>query len=162
MAFFRISLVFGAVWPIYCPTSSSRVTDTTWPRRTKPSLCRMLAIRSATVVFPVPGFPVNDICSVGASDANPMRLRIRSIRSSDAISRIRVFTGFKPISSRSSCARISSMPTASSSSRRLTASIIGVVSTSICKPQCAARLISEKTPPPLPRCERLAGPLPRR
>jgi hypothetical protein len=26
----------------------------------------MLAIRSATVVFPVPGFPVNDMCSVGA------------------------------------------------------------------------------------------------
>ncbi len=37
----------------------------TWPRRTKPSLCRMPAICSATVVLPVPGLPVNDMCRVG-------------------------------------------------------------------------------------------------
>ena len=102
IAFFSISLVFGAVWPIYCPTSSSRVTETTWPRRTKPSLWRMLAIRSATVVLPVPGLPVNDICNVGTSEVRFMRLRMRSISSSEAISRMRVLTGFSPISSRSS------------------------------------------------------------
>ena len=27
----RTSFVFGAVWPMYWPTSSSRVTETTWP-----------------------------------------------------------------------------------------------------------------------------------
>ena len=30
IAFFRISLVLGAVWPMYWPTKSSRVTDTRW------------------------------------------------------------------------------------------------------------------------------------
>ena len=33
IAFFRISLVFGAVWPMYWPTRSSRVTETRWPLR---------------------------------------------------------------------------------------------------------------------------------
>src|ERR1700733_7580651 len=133
IAFFKISFVFGAVWPIYCPTSSSRVTDTTCPLRTKPSPCRMLAIRSATVVLPVPGFPVNDMCSVGTSEVSPIRLRMRSISSSEAISRMRVLTGFSPISSRSSCVRISSMPTDSSSSRRLTLPVIAATFRSICE-----------------------------
>ena len=62
----------------------------------------MLAIRSATVVLPVPGLPVNDMCNVGASEVMFMRLRMRSISSSEAISRIRVFTGLNPISSPSS------------------------------------------------------------
>ncbi len=44
---------------MYCPTRSSRVTLMTWPRRTKPSRCRMPAIRNATVILPVPGLPVN-------------------------------------------------------------------------------------------------------
>src|SRR5882757_8002941 len=144
IAFFNISLVFGAVWPIYCPTSSSRVTDTTWSRRTKPSLWRILAIRSATVVLPVPGLPVNDICNVGTSVVRSMRLRIRSISNSDAISRIRVLTGFSPISSRSRCVRISSMPTASSSSRRFTLSVIGTASKSICETSTAKRAFGKK------------------
>ena len=33
IAFFTISFVFGAVWPTYWPTRSSRVATTTWPER---------------------------------------------------------------------------------------------------------------------------------
>ena len=33
IAFFTTSLVFGAVWPMYWPTRSSRETFTTCPRR---------------------------------------------------------------------------------------------------------------------------------
>src|SRR6266404_2148204 len=149
IAFFNISFVFCAVWPIYCPTSSSRVTDTTWPRRTKPSLWRILAIRSATVVLPVPGLPVNDMCNVGVSEDKFMRLRIRSISNSDAISRMRVLTGRSPTSSRSSCVRVSTMPTASSSSRRLTLPVTGGASKSICKSSTGFVRASGKAPPPL-------------
>ena len=59
-------------------------------------------MRNATVVLPVPGLPVNDMCSVGVSVVRFICLRMRSISSSDAISRIRVLTGFNPINSRSS------------------------------------------------------------
>src|SRR5271165_2775029 len=45
---------------------------------------------------------------------------MRSTSRSEAISRIRVFTGTRPISSRSSCARIEPMSTASNSRRRST------------------------------------------
>ena len=72
-----------------------------------------------------------------------MRLRIRSINSSDAISRMRVLTGFSPISSRLSWVRISSMPTASSSSRRLIRSVIDEAPKSICEPP-----FEKKTPSP--------------
>ena len=62
-------------------------------------------MRSATVVFPVPGFPVKDICSVGVSLVSASFCRARSMTRSEAISRIRVLTGFRPTSSRSSGAQ---------------------------------------------------------
>ena len=55
------SLVFGAVWPMYCPTRGRRVTATMWPAHVA-SQCRICAIR-ATVVLPVPGLPVKHMCS---------------------------------------------------------------------------------------------------
>src|SRR5204863_523625 len=61
----------------------------------------MLAIRSATVVFPVPGLPVKLMCSVGRWELRPISSRSRSITSSAAISRIRRFTGAIAIRSRS-------------------------------------------------------------
>src|SRR4051794_18892339 len=118
IAFFRISFVLGAVWPIYWPTRSSRVTEITCPRRTKPRPCRIFAMRNATVVLPVPGLPVNDMCSVGGDEASPARCRIRSISKSDAIWRTRFFTGFNPISSCSSCCSVPVIPAASASLRR--------------------------------------------
>ena len=60
------------------------------------------AIRSATVVLPVPGLPVKLMCRVGVSCARPSFLRARSTSSSAAISRMRVLTGARPINSRSS------------------------------------------------------------
>src|ERR1700751_4131981 len=120
IAFFSISFVFGAVCPIYWPTRSSRVTLMTWPRRTKPRRWRMSAILSATVVLPVPGLPVNDMCRVGYVLASDILWRMRSTSRSEAISRIRVFTGTRPINSRSSCARIEAISTASNSHLRST------------------------------------------
>src|SRR5258706_13550693 len=102
IALFRTSLVFGAVWPMYWPTRSSRVTATRWPLRTYPSRCRICAMRIATVVFPVPGLPVKDMCSEGEPPTRPTCLRARSTRSSAAMSRMRAFTGLSPISSASS------------------------------------------------------------
>src|SRR6266481_799181 len=102
MAFFRTSLVLGAVWPMYWPTRSSRVTATRWPLRTYPSRCRICAIRIATVVFPVPGLPVKDMCSDGEPPTRPTCLRARSTSSNAAMSRIRAFTGLRPVSSASS------------------------------------------------------------
>ena len=56
-------------------------------------------MRSATVVLPVPGRPVNDMCRLGAVVASPTCLRARSTTSRAAISRMRVFTGRRPIRS---------------------------------------------------------------
>src|ERR687895_477616 len=81
-AFFRASLVFGAVCPTYWPTRSSRVTETRCPRSTYPSRWRIAAMRRATVVFPVPGLPVKHMCSDGRSDASPCSRRRRSTTSS--------------------------------------------------------------------------------
>ena len=53
----------------------------------------MSAIRSATVVFPVPGLPVRLMCSVGGWELRFISSRKRSITSRAAISRIRCFTG---------------------------------------------------------------------
>src|ERR1700694_3663510 len=96
------SFVFGAVWPTYWPTRTSRVATTRWPLRAKPSWFRILAIRIATVVLPVPGRPVKLMCRVGRSVVRPRCSRTRATRSSAAISRIRVLIGVSPISSRSS------------------------------------------------------------
>src|SRR5579859_1015884 len=118
MARLITSLVLGAVWPIYCPTRSSRVTATRWPRRTKPRRCRISAMRRATVVLPVPGLPVKDICRVGVPPASSSLVRIRSISSSEAISLIRALTGASPTNSRSSFSSTSPMPALSNSWRR--------------------------------------------
>src|SRR5687768_14276813 len=109
-AFFRASLVFGAVCPTYWPTRSSRVTETRCPRSTYPSRCRISAMRRATVVFPVPGLPVKHMCSDGRSDASPCSRRRRSTTSSAAISRMRVFTGARPTRSPSSSSSTESSP----------------------------------------------------
>ena len=50
-------------------------------------------MRSATVVLPVPGLPVKLMCSEGRDEIRPSSRRSRSITSSAAISRMRVFTG---------------------------------------------------------------------
>ena len=61
-------------------------------------------MRSATVVFPVPGLPVKLMCSEGRAQARPCSRRRRSMTSSAAISRMRVFTGSSATRSASICA----------------------------------------------------------
>ena len=61
-------------------------------------------MRSATVVLPVPGLPVNDICSVGGPETSPTCSRARATRRKAAISRMRCLTGARPTRSRSSSA----------------------------------------------------------
>src|SRR5437870_2503842 len=90
IAFLITSLVLGAVWPMYCPTRSSRVTATRWPLRTYPRRCRMVAIRMATVVLPVPGLPVKHMCRLGPPAVKPRSRRSRSTSSTARVSRIRV------------------------------------------------------------------------
>src|SRR6266516_3516306 len=60
-------------------------------------------MRSATVVLPVPGGPVKDMCSEGGRAVRPKLRRIRSTRSSAAISRMRVFTDLSPTMTCDSC-----------------------------------------------------------
>ena len=67
------------------------------------------AMRRATVVLPVPGLPVKDMCSVGRVDSMPNWVRSRSTTSRSAISLMRVFTGTRPTSSRSRRSRTSSL-----------------------------------------------------
>src|SRR5262245_40065351 len=64
----------------------------------------MFAIRSATVVLPVPGLPVKAICSVGGSEVSPTSWRARATKRNAAISRMRCLTGASPTRSRSSSA----------------------------------------------------------
>src|SRR5215211_42845 len=142
-AFFSTSLVFGAVWPTYWPTRSSRVTETRWPRSMYSSRWRIAAMRRATVALPVPGLPVKHMCSEGRSDASPCSARRRSTTSSAAISRIRDFTGASPTSSRSS-----SSSTASSPVRR--ASVCG------CAARSAASAAASRTAGPPPGAAREA------
>ena len=59
-------------------------------------------MRSATVVLPVPGLPVKDMCRLGACACSPRFMRSLSITSSAAISRMRALIGASPIRSRSS------------------------------------------------------------
>jgi hypothetical protein len=86
-------------------------------------------MRSATVVFPVPGFPVKDICSVGVSLVSASFCRALSMTRSEAISRIRVLTGFRPTSSRSSVPKTSSTRAPSNSARNR---IVGVAEAPFC------------------------------
>src|SRR6266404_2061011 len=102
IARFSTSLLFGAVWPMYCPTRSSRVTATRWPLRTYPRRNRISAMRSATVVLPVPGLPVMLMCRRGACACSPRFMRSLSITSSAAMSRMRALIGVRPTRSRSS------------------------------------------------------------
>src|SRR5271165_4143880 len=62
----------------------------------------------ATVVLPVPGWPVKDICRVGRSVVSSIFSRNRATNSKEAISRIRALTGLRPISSLSNSRRTSS------------------------------------------------------
>src|SRR5664280_2699787 len=63
----------------------------------------------ATVVLPVPGWPVKDICRVGRSVDSSIFSRNRATSSKEAISRIRALTGLRPTSSLSNSARTSSI-----------------------------------------------------
>src|ERR1700722_13755069 len=102
MARLSTSLVFGAVWPMYWPTRSSRVTATRCPLRTYPKRNRICAMRSATVVLPVPGLPVKDMCRLGACACSPRFMRSLSITRSAAMSRMRALMGASPMRSCSS------------------------------------------------------------
>src|SRR5690606_40296309 len=86
-------------WPMYCPTRSSRVTVTTVFLRTHPNRCRMSAMRTATVVLPVPGLPVKHICMLGCSDSIPTCARALATSRNAAISRTRCLTGARPMRS---------------------------------------------------------------
>src|SRR5438034_671339 len=107
---------------MYWPTRSSRVTATRCPLRMYPKRCRIVAIRIATVVLPVPGLPVKDMCRLGPPAENPRSRRSRSTSSSAAISRMRVFTGASPIRSRSSSRNSSLTPVSASADAKLLAS----------------------------------------
>src|SRR5437588_239495 len=87
---------------MYWPTRSSRVTATRCPLRTYPRRLRICAMRSATVVLPVPGLPVKLMCRLGAWASSPRFMRSLSITSSAAMSRMRALTGASPTRSRSS------------------------------------------------------------
>src|SRR5919106_2724236 len=123
-----VSFILGAVCPTYCPTRSSQVATTRWPLRTYPSWWRMRAIRSATVVFPVPGRPVKLMCSVGRSVASPRSSRSRATSSSEAISLMRVLTGARPTSSFASSSNTWSMLDARNAASRSTSSAATLVS----------------------------------
>src|SRR5665213_2123229 len=92
---------------MYWPTRSSRVTAIRWPLRTNPRRCSISAMRMATVVLPVPGLPVKDMCRLGAPEAMPRAVRAFSTARNAAISRSRVLTGTSPTSSASSCSSAS-------------------------------------------------------
>ena len=116
MARLSTSLVLGAVWPMYWPTRSSRVTETRCPLRTKLSRCRICAMRSATVVLPVPGLPLKHMCRLGDWLASPRLRRSLSITSRAAMSRMRALTGLRPTRSvSSSCSTASTCEPANTS-----------------------------------------------
>ena len=57
------AFTFGAVWPIYSATKSDLSTSCTCPEVKSPIALYILPIFLATVVLPVPGFPVNTECN---------------------------------------------------------------------------------------------------
>src|SRR6187455_2889918 len=85
-------------------------------------------MRNATVVLPVPGLPVKDICRLGAPAVIFNFLRTRSTSNSAAVSRMRVLTGFKPINSRSSLSSTSLILEARNSASRSTVLSEGISS----------------------------------
>ena len=62
-ALFIISFVLIAVSPTYLPTKSALVTSTTLFESNISSPLNISPKSLATVVFPVPGLPVNTICN---------------------------------------------------------------------------------------------------
>src|ERR1700722_1354263 len=62
-------------------------------------------MRRATVVLPVPGLPVKDMCRLGASASSPRFMRSLSITSNAAMSRMRLLTGASPTRAPSSSSR---------------------------------------------------------
>ena len=75
-------------------------------------------MRMATVVLPVPGLPVKHMCSEGFALATPSSARAFSTTSSEAISRMRSFTGTSPTSSASSSSSTALTPDSTSSAFR--------------------------------------------
>src|SRR5579883_386259 len=87
-------------------------------------------MRSATVVFPVPGLPVKHMCSEGDCACSPIPRRSRSMTSSAAMSRMRCLMGVSPMRSCSSSAITSStwLSRSTSATRRgAAASSAGVI-----------------------------------
>lgn len=93
-------MVLGAVWPTCWPTRSSRGTVTYGPLRTYPSQCSRSAVFSTAVVLPVPGWPVNDMRSMGVPAARPICRRDVSTGSRAAVSPMRDLAGASPRASR--------------------------------------------------------------
>ena len=83
-------------------------------------------MRMATVVLPVPGLPVKHMCSEGFAPATPSAARALSTTSSEAISRMRVFTGTRPTSSRSSSSSTAPTPDSASSALQVDRSLMAV------------------------------------
>lgn len=87
--------------PDVLTTKSSRVTVNKCPCFIYPNWNKISAIFNPTVVLPVPGLPVKDICRPGLFAVIPKFFLNLSINNNAAISRIRAFTGAKPTSSSS-------------------------------------------------------------
>src|SRR4030088_2160551 len=82
--------------------TSSKITASRRPSRKKPRRNRISAMRSATVVLPVPGLPVKLMCRRGACACSPRFMRSLWITSNAAMSRMRALIGVRPTRSRSS------------------------------------------------------------
>ena len=94
---------------MYFPTSPERSTSTKLLPFTIPSARKMRATMRATVVLPVPGLPVNTMCSERGAAGSPCARRAASTFSLLTIFRISAFTPSRPTSaSRSSSAFLSS------------------------------------------------------
>ena len=97
LAFFNISETLCSVSPPYVPTRSRRSTLITWPIESMPSDAYISPIRSATVVFPVPGFPKNAMCRGGIWDKIPSLLLIFIILTMLRCFSSSIFSFFRPI-----------------------------------------------------------------
>jgi hypothetical protein len=99
--------VLMAVDPRCSPTRSARCASITSGRTSSPRAAKIRPRIRATVVFPVPGGPVNTKCRAGGCDVSPCRSRSLATRSWAAIARTCCLTGSRPISSSSSASALS-------------------------------------------------------
>ena len=73
MALLIFSRVFCAVWPMYSPTRSARSHSTRCPLKRTPIASNILPKMRATVVLPVPGFPLKIMWRASGSVARRVR-----------------------------------------------------------------------------------------